>query len=882
MNKGNRIVVFLFAAMLMSHTGAYSQGFFGLFKKKKTAAVVKKDSVPEKKSDLKAYSEIITKEAVTKEGLFKVHKVKKDYFFEIPKSLLSRQFLIVNKLSGVPDKLNDAGINRGVNYQNTVISFELDTVINKVFVRQEKPFVECPEEDGIYLSVKENFRSSVIDVFDLETYSKDTSAFVIKVNKIYNGNKKSFNNVFGTLGLGTSAKTDFSRILNIKSFPNNIVAKSELTSNVPGDEFTPTMSVLVTSSLVLLPETPMKPRFADERVGFFSNRRWYFNDKQHKLEKRQLVNRWRLEPKEEDVEKYLHGELVEPKKPIVYYVDPGTPRQWISYIKQGIEEWQVAFEQAGFKNAIIAKDAPVNDPDFDPDDVRFSVVTYAASPKKNAMGPSVIDPRSGEILEADIVWWHNVMISVHEWMRVQTGVIDPKSRANTFTEEHMGDAIRFVSSHEVGHTLGLMHNMAASNAYPVDSLRSKTFTDRVGGTAPSIMDYARFNYVAQPGDGVKKITPVIGTYDKYAIDWAYRYIDTKTPHEELATLNRWIVKHNGDPLYRYGQQQKTRTAVDPTSQSEDVGDNSMKAAEYGLKNMKVLMKNALKWSAEDGLDYMETGKLYHGIISQWTTFNTHVITNVGGIYLRSTVSGDNTNTYNFVEKARQKEAISYLVRNVFTCPQWLFNPDFQNKVWAVKDTPVGPQQYAPISMYSAAISFAYWDLLERDRLLRMYDNERLNDRKAYKVTEMFDDLYKGIFKNTIRGRKLNQYERINQKSFVDALMIAVNRGQIKIDKRRLRSNHSATSRMPMLCDLGCRHHFDPAKEAHAKEEHDHSIVGRKLNFVGAKRVNDDVSIKRGTLVRIRKLLKSRLAINHIETKYHYEDLISRIDKILSK
>ena len=301
----------------------------------------------------------------------------------------------------------------------------------------------------------------------------------------------------------------------------------------------------------------MRPRFADDRVGYFEIGHLYYNDTQQKAEERAFINRWRLEPRPEDVERYKRGELVEPKKPIVLWIDPATPPVWVPYIKKGIEEWQEAFEAAGFKNAILAREVgPDEEKEFDVDDVRYSVVTYAASELANAMGPSVIDPRSGEIIEADIIWWHNVMSILHSWIRLQTGAVDPLARGNVLPTELMGNAVRFVSSHELGHSLGLKHNFAASYSVPVDSLRSKTYTD-THGTASSIMDYARFNYVAQPEDGITQLTPKIGVYDKHAIRWGYRWLDVRDPHEELPTLNAWLREHENDPEYRYGEQSKT-------------------------------------------------------------------------------------------------------------------------------------------------------------------------------------------------------------------------------------------------------------------------------------------------------------------------------------
>ena len=401
----------------------------------------------------------------------------------------------------------------------------------------------------------------------------------------------------------------------------------------------------------------MTPRFADRRVGFFTTPHIYFNDKQQAVETRDFVHRWRLEPKPEDIEKYKRGELVEPAKPIVFYIDPATPAQWREEIKAGVFDWQEAFEAAGFKNAVVAKDAPTDDPDFDIDDARYSVITYAASQQANAMGPSVVDPRSGEIIEADVVWWHNVMTMLHTWMRVQTGPIDPRARANTFDDAYMASAIRFVSSHEVGHTFGLKHNMGASSSFPVDSLRSKTFTARMGGTASSIMDYARFNYVAQPEDEVERITPVIGVYDKFAINWAYRWLDVKDPHEELPVLNQWITKHSGDRMYWYGEQQDPKDPIDPRSQDEDLGDDVIKANRYGIQNLKRIVPNIVAWTEAEGRGYLEAGKLLMAVINQWKMYAGHVTANVGGFYINNPVMGDDLERYVPVEKERQQTTI---------------------------------------------------------------------------------------------------------------------------------------------------------------------------------------------------------------------------------
>ncbi|GAL64178.1 hypothetical protein JCM19300_2331 [Algibacter lectus] len=498
------------------------------------------DSTDDKKLTYKKF----LKDGHVKKGLFNVYSIKEDYYFEVPDSLLSRDLLIVNKVSSVPYALNGHGLNKGMTFETKLVRFYRDTVLNKVWVKTVNPRVQSPKNDAITLSVKDNFGESIIEEFKIETKNTDSTSVFIKVNKIFNGKEKSFSDLLTNIGLGGSVKANLSILESIKSFPENVVVKSLLTTSVSegGSPALP-LTIGVTTNIVLLPTDVMKPRFSDKRIGYFTKPMDYFSDEQQEVETRGMITRWRLEPKEEDIEKYKQGELVQPKKQIVYYLDPATPKQWRPYIEQGVYDWNVAFEAAGFKNVIKVKFPSEADKNFDADDVRYSVITYAASEKQNAMGPSVVDPRSGEILESDIIWWHNLMKGLHSWIRVQTGPIDPKARANTFSNEHMGEAIRFVSSHEVGHTFGLKHNMGASFSYPVDSLRSKTFTSKMGGTAPSIMDYARFNYVAQPEDNVTDITPKIGVYDKYAIDWGYRWIENTTAHQEIPLLNQWIRKH---------------------------------------------------------------------------------------------------------------------------------------------------------------------------------------------------------------------------------------------------------------------------------------------------------------------------------------------------
>lgn len=784
-------------------------------------------------------------------GLFKVYEKNGNYYFEIPDSLTNRDMLIVNKVSKVSASLNDAGINKGMNFDNTVVQFVIDKKQEKVFVKKYKPFIEVEETSHIKRSVDANYSKSIIEYFDIEQYSADKKAVIIKVNKIYDGSSTSFNNIFGNTGIGTSVIKNFSYIKTIKSYPLNIVAKSIYTTKVQEATTSLNLTVKVTSNLVLLPKKPMNPRFEDDRVGYFTCPRWYFNDKQHGLEKREIVTRWRLEPK--DKAKYFRGELCEPIKPIVFYIDPATPKQWVKYIKQGINDWQKAFEHAGFKNAIIAKEASDNLEDFDIDDVRYSTVTYVASEKSNAMGPSVFDPRSGEIIESDVIWWHNVMTSVQSWMRVQTGVIDPKSRPNVFSDQHMGEAIRFVSSHEIGHTLGLKHNMGASYSYPVDSLRSEHFC-KTHATAPSIMDYARFNYVAQPEDNVTHIMPSIGVYDKFAINWAYRYFPEQNAWKEATKLQEMTTKAYKDPMCHYLPQQDMRAAIDPRAQSEDIGNDAVKASTYGLKNLKRIMPQIISWTTKAGDTYSEAGQLLNAVIGQWHIYSYHVLTNVGGVYLNSTRLGDNNKTFTFVEKQKQKDAVKFLIKNVIEYPDFLFNGDIYNYVYPLKSSPKGYQEYSPFALFKNMQSYIMWDLLTNKRIDRMIANEMKNGNKAYTAIELINDLHNAIFKKTIAGKPLNISDRAMQKSYIDALIIAVDRAAVSKEKKKaLRSNNNSAI-----------------------------SLSSTLIFEGPKRISEAISVKRGELIRIQSLLKSKKNIADMASKFHYEDLLLRINYSLGE
>ena len=575
-----KLLIFGLFSLVLTHT-AQAQ----LFGKKKNKN--KKEATAEKpkkdKNGIKKYSDVITEDAITDDGLFKVHQMEQDYFYEIPFDLLEKDMLWVSRIAQIPDNLGGGYVNAGSKTNEQVVHWQ--RYQNKILLRVKSYTNIADSTKAISNSVKVNNFEPILFAFDIKAFNADSTAAVIQVDKLFTTDVAAISGLSSRLRQRYKVKKlDQSRsfINSIKSFPENIEVKQDFTydaSEPPSFSDTGSISLQMNQSMILLPEEPMTPRLNDPRVGFFTVSQIDYGSPKLKADQKRYIRRWRLEPK--DPEAYARGELVEPVKPIVYYLDPGTPENLQKYIKQGIEDWQKPFETAGFKNAIIAKDAPTpeEDPEFSPEDIRYSVVRYVASTTRNAVGPSVSDPRSGEIIESDIIWYHNHLRSYRNRYLLETGAANPSARTLDTPDEEIGEMMRMVIAHEVGHALGFPHNMAASYAYPVDSLRSGSFTQK-NGIAASIMDYARYNYVAQPGDENIRFIRQMGPYDHYAVNWGYRWLpNIQEPEDEKATLNQWILAKADDPKYKYGRQS---SYFDPQSQTECIGDDPIKASTYGI------------------------------------------------------------------------------------------------------------------------------------------------------------------------------------------------------------------------------------------------------------------------------------------------------------
>jgi hypothetical protein len=723
------------------------------------------------------------------QGLFSVAQNEKDWYLEIPDALLGRRLLAVTRYAA---NTMGAGVYGGEEVNDVMLYWEKAPTGN-LLLRVDVVNVEAPQADAIAQAVRVSSENPIVASFKPE---KNASAGTtrIKANSLFEGDLQIFSldsrtkKQYNLAGI----KNDASFIQSIRTYPINTEVTVTKTygynqpmpsgapgaapggpsrnTSLPAGRETGVVTIVLNTSIILLPEVPMQQRWFDPRVGYFAGGYTHFSDEQQGVEQIRYITRWRLEARPEDVEKQKRGELVEPVKPIVYYIDPATPKQWRPYLIAGVNDWQKAFEQAGWKNAIRAEEWPENAEELgmSMEDARFSVIRYLASPVANAYGPNVHDPRSGEILESHIGWYHNVMTLVHDWYQVQVAAVDPRARSFKYSDELMGDLIRFVSSHEVGHTLGLRHNKGSSSFTPVKKLRDKAWVEANGHTV-SIMDYARFNYVAQPEDKIGKdgLYPRINTYDKWAIEFGYKPTYIEDPKEDHLWWNKEIIARlKADPKLWFGGEGYDQ---DPRAQSEDLGDDAVAASEYGIANLKRIIGELPAWNAEEANMYTNLNRMYNAVVQQYGRYMGHVAMNIGGRYITNVSIEQKGTKYAPVPKKHQKKCLDFLNERLFNKPEWLVEPSY---IYQLTDTP--ETKLYPLINNVVSTSF----LLSLERMDRM---AQLGD---YTPEDYLSDLHGMIFSELEKGSKVSSYRRYLQSRFVNTALEVVKADRSKSSPSR--------------------------------------------------------------------------------------------------
>ncbi len=792
----------------------------------------------------KPYKDVITSRAVSDGGLFWVHKVEDKYYFELPDSLFGRDILAVNRISKAAAGMRSGGFfgYGGDQIGQNVIRFEKGPN-NKIFLRTIS-YAEYAKDSTspMFTAVNKSNVQPIMASFDIKSLGKDSTGAVIDVTDYINGDNDvlHFNSGLKSSLRLAAVQSDKSYIVGVKSYPINIEIKTVKTysrtpapAGIGGGGGTGNMTIELNSSLVLLPKVPMQSRYFDPRVGYFAVGYTDFDINPQGVKSIGIVKRWRLEPKDGDMEKYLRGELVEPKKPIIFYIDPATPKKWVPYLMQGVDDWKGAFEKAGFKNAIMAKLAPTKEEDstWSLEDARNSAIVYKPSDIANASGPSIADPRSGEIMESHINWYHNVMQLIHDWYFIQTAAVDPKARKMTYDDELMGQLIRFVSSHEVGHTIGLRHNYGSSSAVPVENLRNKAWVEANGHT-PSIMDYARFNYVAQPEDNISQIGlfPRIGDYDNWAIEWGYKlFPQYKDAEAEKGHLNNWVMERLKNKRLWFGTE---INPDDPRSQSEQVGDDAMKGSMYGIKNLQRILPNLMQWTKEPNDDYSDLVTMYGQLTGQFSRYMGHVTKYVGGVMETPKMVEEAGPVYEIVPEAKQREAVDFLNKQLFTTPSWLVNQDIYSRTGQSGLTVVGNIQDNMLNR-----------MLSSRNLNKLVDAEAAQGANAYQVVELLGDLKKGIWSELAVKKPVDIYRRNLQKSYVNILSKLV------------------TPPPPSQTTIA---------------------PGITITISGGSDKTDVISVVKAHLAALRNEINAAAAvIADPMTKYHLQDVSKRIDKTLN-
>ena len=781
----------------------------------------KADSASAPQKGLQAYEKIIKESSKNKVGLFTVSQVDTKYYFQIPDSLFNRYMLVVTRYLSTAEGF---GIFGGEKANEQTIYFEKGAN-NTVFLRSLQYRQDVKNADSMLAkALAGSNENPIVAAFPIKTTNPTTGDVVIEVTDAFKKDNAMFSleSKEKTEKKLTSLADDKSFIESIDTYPINIEVKTTKTyTNSTASSGSVTLRL--NTSIVLLPKTPMRKRFADERVGFFANKYVLFDDDEQRAQTKYIIQRYRLEPKDKDIKKYLSGQLVEPKKQIVYYIDPATPKKWRPYLIAGINDWQKAFEAAGFKNAIVGKEWPEDDKTMSLEDARYSVVRYYASQTPNAYGPRVSDPRSGEIIESHVGWYHNVMKLVQKWYMIQAGALDPRARKMHLDDELMGQLIRFVSSHEIGHTIGLRHNMGASSATPVEKLRDKKWVEANGHTV-SIMDYARFNYVAQPEDNIspKGIYPRIGSYDKWAVQWGYGYYpNAKDEFEEEKLLAKLTTDSlTANPKLWFGGEGKDE---DPRSQKEDIGDDAVKASDYGIKNLKRVVPNLITWTYQPNDAYDNLADMHKAVVSQYNLYLYHVLKNIGSNYVTKRTVDEKGAVYRPVPKAKVKAAIDYLGRQLFVSPLWMYPQEIDDLIALKREEQISDQQNQVLNM------------LLSSGMLYNINLKSMQFEGAYTVPEFLNDVQQTVWVKFSGDEKQDFYRRGFQRGYIEKL------GLLLLPRE-----------------------LEPGRASNAAQRSDVKLYG-KQHLLKLK-------------TDIEKMRDSAAGIN----KDHFESILIDIDKIITK